>query len=337
MESRGRRASPYPQPPSSPEATSGALRVWGVVGVGGCRWFGVLESCMVVRGVAWSYPGACGRTWRRAVVPWRGSKVRPRGAAYDRARGGTTARVGVRPHGAGGPTMTKQCALPGTPGSTGQRCAAVSAHGTGLHNSGLQRHRPAQDRIGGSFNARLHRPTARAGGAGLRGLQDASRTHVGAGTCTRSSTRRAPKTSGAQCAGGGMSEPVAKEPPTGISREKPGIPTIRFARSSRIQALQQTWTPERRDEPHRRMMRREPTSPTSTTTDSPSGRTTHPRHGPRRAHAPGPSTSTPTAPTRKSPEQPHPHPPHSRTRGTSKRPPLPIEPCSLETRTAKFW
>ena len=99
--------------------------------------------------------------------------------------------------------MTKQCALPGTPGSTGQRCAAVSAHGTGLHNSGLQRHRPAQDRIGGSFNARLHRPTARAGGAGLRGLQDASRTHVGAGTCTRSSTRRAPKTSGAQCAGGG--------------------------------------------------------------------------------------------------------------------------------------
>ena len=149
-----------------------------------------------------SYPNARGRTLSRQVVPWRGSKVRPRGAAYDRARGGTTARVGVRPHGAGGPTMTKQCALPGTPGSTGQRCAAVSAHGTGLHNSGLQRHRPAQDRIGGSFNARLHRPTARAGGAGLRGLQDASRTHVGAGTCTRSSTRRAPKTSGAQCAGG---------------------------------------------------------------------------------------------------------------------------------------
>ena len=97
MESRGRRASPYPQPPSSPEATSGALRVWGVVGVGGCRWFGVLESCMVVRGVAWSYPGACGRTWRRAVVPWRGSKVRPRASAYDRALPRTTARFRVRP------------------------------------------------------------------------------------------------------------------------------------------------------------------------------------------------------------------------------------------------
>ena len=217
---------------------------------------------------AWSYVELRGRTRGRAVVPGVARSYLGGALRYDRAELRTTARVGVRPHGAGGPTMTKQCALPGTPGSTGQRCAAVSAHGTGLHNSGLQRHRPAQDRIGGSFNARLHRPTARAGGAGLRGLQDASRTHVGAGTCTRSSTRRAPKTSGAQCAGGGMSEPVAKEPPTGISREKPGIPTIRFARSSRIQALQQTWTPERRDEPHRRMMRREPTSPTSTTTDS---------------------------------------------------------------------
>ena len=93
--------------------------------------------------------------------------------------------------------------------------------------------------------------------------------------------------------------------PVSAAEKKPGISTIRFARSSRIQALQQTRTPERQDEPHRRTMRREPTSPTSTTTDSPAGSTTHPRHDPRRTHTPGPSTSTPATPTRKSPEQPH--------------------------------
>jgi len=34
----------------------------GVVGVSGCRWFGVSGSCAVVLGVAWSYPAARGRT-----------------------------------------------------------------------------------------------------------------------------------------------------------------------------------------------------------------------------------------------------------------------------------
>ena len=34
----------------------------GVVGVGGCQWFGVLESCAVVRGGVWSYLASRGRT-----------------------------------------------------------------------------------------------------------------------------------------------------------------------------------------------------------------------------------------------------------------------------------
>lgn len=34
----------------------------GVVGVGGCQWFGVLESCAAVRGGVWSYLASRGRT-----------------------------------------------------------------------------------------------------------------------------------------------------------------------------------------------------------------------------------------------------------------------------------
>ena len=44
-----------------------------------------------------SYPNARGRTLSRQVVPWRGSKVRPRASAYDRALPRTTARFRVRP------------------------------------------------------------------------------------------------------------------------------------------------------------------------------------------------------------------------------------------------
>ena len=53
-----------------------------------------------------SYPKARGRTLSRQVVPWRGSKVRPRASAYDRAAGcraQSTGRRGTRESAMSGP------------------------------------------------------------------------------------------------------------------------------------------------------------------------------------------------------------------------------------------
>ena len=53
-----------------------------------------------------SYPNARGRTLSRQVVPWRGSKVRPRASAYDRAAGRraqSTGRRGTRESAMSGP------------------------------------------------------------------------------------------------------------------------------------------------------------------------------------------------------------------------------------------
>ena len=53
-----------------------------------------------------SYPNARGRTLSRQVVPWRGSKVRPRASAYDRAAGcraQSTGRRGTRESAMSGP------------------------------------------------------------------------------------------------------------------------------------------------------------------------------------------------------------------------------------------
>ena len=58
-----------------------------------------------------SYPNARGRTLSRQVVPWRGSKVRPRASAYDRAAGRraqSTGRRGTRESAMSGPASHRR-------------------------------------------------------------------------------------------------------------------------------------------------------------------------------------------------------------------------------------
>lgn len=294
-----------------------------------------------------SYPNARGRTLSRQVVPWRGSKVRPRGVAYDRTRGSTTARLYVRP----GKTAYDRM----EPVAHDDEAVRAPEH-SGPHRPAVRSGERAPHRgcITAGFSNTDRRKTASevVSTPGLTGQRRGpTARNPAARDCRACRTQAGP-----------MRTPVRA--PAATHGEHPGPPGPIARRGhvrTRCKGAAYRYQQQRKNPEYQQSVLHVPAGskpcnrlghPNAKTnpTGERCGASRHPLRARQRTAPPEARRIPGTTPDALTPRDRRPAPrrprreraPNSRispprTRRTSKRPPLPIEPCSLETRTAKFW